>query len=216
MMGTSGTGGNTGPPCFQDFASPCDLLTDHTPSHTSMMGSSGTGGNTAPPCSQDFASPCDFSTDHIPSHKRQPCDTARQARFYNPELATIQMSDFLPFATCISDHSSIYTLSHSSISPQSSLHLYSTLNERRWHGRKRHWGSEKGTNKAESRQWIDKPKRQAWSKAGGDGGHSGGKGGVGAGADSTAEGVGDKRPMPDNWGELTRTQRKNWRARHWR
>ena len=55
----------------------------------------------------------------------QPCDTARQARFYNPELATIQMSDFLPFATCISDHSSIYTLSHSSISPQSSLHLYS-------------------------------------------------------------------------------------------
>ena len=68
MMGTSGTEGNTGPPCFQDFASPCDLLTDHTPSHTSMMGSSGTGGNTAPPCSQDFASPCDFSTDHIPSH----------------------------------------------------------------------------------------------------------------------------------------------------
>ena len=67
-MGTSGTGGNTGPPCFQDFASPCDLLTDHTPSHTSMMGSSGTGGNTAPPCSQDFASPCDFSTDHTPSH----------------------------------------------------------------------------------------------------------------------------------------------------
>ena len=68
MMGTSGTGGNTGPPCFQDFASPCDFSTDHTPSHTSMMGSSGTGGNTAPPCSQDFASPCDFSTDHIPSH----------------------------------------------------------------------------------------------------------------------------------------------------
>ena len=150
MMGTSGTGGNTGPPCFQDFASPCDLLTDHTPSHTSMMGSSGTGGNTAPPCSQDFASPCDFSTDHIPSHNHvtQPDKQGFITRNWQQSRCPI----FLPFATCISDHSFIYTLSHSSISPQSSLHLYSTLNERRWHGRKRHWGSEKGANKAESRQ----------------------------------------------------------------
>jgi hypothetical protein len=45
---------------------------------------------------------------------------------------------------------------------------------------------------------------------------SGSNSGVDTGADSTAEGVGAKRPMPDNWGEMTRTQRKNWRARHWR
>ncbi len=30
-MGLSGTGGNTGPLCSQDFASPCDFLTDHIP-----------------------------------------------------------------------------------------------------------------------------------------------------------------------------------------
>jgi hypothetical protein len=38
---------------------------------------------------------------------------------------------------------------------------------------------------------------------------------VDTGAESTAEGVGAKRPMPDRWGEMTRNQRKNWRKQHW-
>ena len=45
---------------------------------------------------------------------------------------------------------------------------------------------------------------------------SGSSSGVGSGADSTAEGVGAKRPIPDNWDEWTKKQRKNWKDRHWR
>jgi hypothetical protein len=39
---------------------------------------------------------------------------------------------------------------------------------------------------------------------------------VGVEADSTAEGVGAKRPMPDRWGEMTMKQRQHWKKRHWR
>ena len=94
MMGVSGTGGNTCPPCFQYFASPCDLLTDHTQSHTFKMGVSGTGGNTGPPCFQDFASPCDFLTDHTPSHShiKQPDKQGFIIRYWQQS----RMADFLP------------------------------------------------------------------------------------------------------------------------
>ena len=80
------------------------------------------------------------------------------------------------------DHSFIYTLSHSSISPQSPLHLYSTLNERRWHGRKRHWESQPRAQWAAQQQTTQQAgigagtDEDSGAKSASSGQHSGGCG----------------------------------------